>query len=143
MLNIVIVRSSFYDNQVSSMEKSAKDVLLEANIPEENINVITVPGSFEIPLACQKVAKEENPDGIIALGIIIQGETHHAQEIARACTDGLMKIQLETEIPIVHEVLFVESSAQAEIRASGEKDKGGEAARALLKMISIMQESAQ
>ena len=138
MFNIAIVRSSYYDNLVSSMEKSAKDVLLRADIPEKKISVTTVPGSFEIPLACRKIAKEGKTDGIIALGIIIQGETHHAEESARACTDGLMKTQLETGIPIAHEVLFVNSKKQAEARSCGKKNKGEEAAHTLLTMISIM-----
>jgi 6,7-dimethyl-8-ribityllumazine synthase len=139
MLNIAIVRSSYYDNLVSSMEKSAKDVLLESGIPEENIIVVKVPGSFEISLVCQKIAKEGKVDGIIALGIIINGQTHHAEEIARACTDGLMQTQLATGIPIAHEVLYVDSKKHAEDRSIGEKNRGGEAGRTLLKMISIIQ----
>ena len=74
-------------------------------------------------------------DGIIALGIIIQGETHHATEIARACTDGLMQVQVQTGVPIAHEVLFVHSRAQAEKRLC----KGAEAAETLLKMITEVQ----
>jgi 6,7-dimethyl-8-ribityllumazine synthase len=133
---IAIVRSSYYDELVTSMEDDAKHALMSAGIPEKNILTIGVPGAFEIPLACKHIAPEVN--GIIALGIIIQGETHHAEEIARGCTDGVMKVQIEENIPITHEVLFVHSLKQAQERAIGKNNKGGEAAITLMKMIALV-----
>ena len=133
---IAIVRSSYYADLVDAMEKSAQEELMSTNIAEGDIQTITVPGSFEIPLACQIVAPEV--DGIVAIGIIIQGETHHAEEIARACTNGLMRVQIETKTPVAHEVLFVDSLKQAEERSLGKNNKGKEAARTLLQMIAMM-----
>jgi 6,7-dimethyl-8-ribityllumazine synthase len=134
---IAIVRSSYYDELVTSMQDAAEGILLEAHI--KDIEMITVPGAFEIPLTCKKLAEGKEVDGIIAIGIIVQGETHHAGEIARACTDGLMQVQVETNVPIAHEVLFVDAIKQAEERCQGESNKGAEAAKTLLNMISILQ----
>ena len=134
---IAIVRSAYYDDLVTAMEEEATHQLQSSGMLEKNIQIITVPGAFEIPLACQKVAPDV--DGIIALGIIVQGETHHAEEIARGCTDGLMRVQIEEQTPIAHEVLFVDSLEQAKERCSGEGNKGKEAAGTLLEMIALIQ----
>ncbi len=132
---IAIVRASYYDDLILEMETAAREILVKAGI--ENIISVIVPGAFEIPLACKKVIQEKKVSGVIALGVIVQGETHHAAEIARACTDGIMQVQLESSIPIIHEVLFVDSLEQARERVMGETNKGAEAATTLLRMISL------
>lgn len=126
---IAIVRSSYYEDLVRSLEDSARDTLKQAGV--ENVEVVTVPGSFEIPLACKKVIEEKKVDGIIALGVIVQGETHHAEEVARGCTDGLMQTQVETGAPIAHGILYVDSVEQAKERV----DRGKEAAKTLIQLL--------
>jgi 6,7-dimethyl-8-ribityllumazine synthase len=132
---VAIVRSSYYDELIQEMEKSARHVLSQAGV--RTVVSVIVPGAFEIPFACTKVIKEKKVSGVIALGIIVQGETHHASEIARACTDGIMQVQLEYSVPIIHEVLFVDSLEQAKARVMGEGNKGSEAATTLLRMMSL------
>lgn len=132
--SIAIVRSSHYDEIVAEMEEDARNAFREAGC--KNIATVTVPGAFEIPLACKRMIEGGNIRGVIALGVIVQGETHHAAEIARACTDGMMQVQLQTGIPIAHGVLFVDDLRQAKKRARGEWSRGREAALALLKMIA-------
>jgi 6,7-dimethyl-8-ribityllumazine synthase len=134
-MQVAIIRSAFYDDLVTQMQQEAITALTEGGVPASDIQTITVPGSFEIPLACKKIFTESKPDGIIALGIIIQGETHHAAEIARACTDGLMQVQLTYQKPIVHAVLFVDSLEQATARAVGKRSKGREAGKVLLQVL--------
>ena len=129
---IAIVRSEYYEDLLTMMENEARNALGEAGIPQEYIQTISVPGAFEIPLACQTIAPKV--DGIIALGVIVQGQTHHAEEIARGCTDGLMHVQMQESIPIAHEVLYVHSREQAEARTS----KGKEAATTLLRMMKTL-----
>lgn len=133
-LQIAIVRSSHYDEIVTEMEREARNALREAGF--ESIVTVTVPGAFEIPLACKRMIEGGNIRGIVALGAIVRGETHHAAEIARACTDGMMQMQLQTGIPIAHGVLFVDDLRQAKKRARGEGSRGREAALALLKVIA-------
>lgn len=135
---IAIVRSSYYEEFLSRMEASARSSLSEGGIREENIRTIVVPGSFEIPLLCQYVLERKEVDGIVALGVIIQGETFHASEIARACTDALMQLQLQHRIPIVHAVLYCKTFEQAQERCLGQRNKGEEAARTLLRMLTLL-----
>ncbi len=130
-VTIVIVRSSYYEDLVQSLEDSAHGALKKAGI--KKIESVTVPGSFEIPLACKKVIEDKKVDGIIALGVIVQGETHHAEEVARGCTDGLMQVQLETGVPIAHGVLYVDSIEQGEER----RGRGAEAAITLIKIMNV------
>lgn len=137
-LRIAIVRSSFYQELLDALEQGARAALSGAGIADAMITTHTVPGSFEIPLACKFLAEKKGAHGIIALGMIVEGETHHAAEIARACTDGLMQVQLATGTPIAHGVLFVKSLAQAETRCRGDRNRGTEAAAALLAMLTFL-----
>lgn len=138
-LRIAIVRSSRHPALLEALEQGARAVLQSAGIPDAQISVHAVPGSFEIPLACEMLAERKEAQGIVALGVIVEGETHHAGEIARACTDGLMQVQLATGVPIAHGVLFVQSLAQADARCRGERNRGSEAAEALLAMLSFLE----
>lgn len=133
--HIAIVRSSWHENLTQSMEEGAKRILAEAGV--HDVTTIIVPGAFEIPLTCQTVIREKNVAGVVALGVIIQGETHHAGEIARACTDGIMHVMLATGIPIAHGVLFTDSLAHAEARALGTANKGSDVAATLLRMVAL------
>ena len=135
---VAIVCSSYYNSLVEALEGGAEEVLLATGIPDTNVLHITVPGAFEIPVACKQAITKEDVEGVIALGVIVQGETHHAAEIARACTDGLMQVQVETSVPIAHEVLYVNTLKEAEDRATGEMNKGKEAAISLLKMCKLV-----
>lgn len=136
---IVIIRSSYYPELLDALEQGARAALSDAGIADAKIETQVVPGSFEIPLACKFLAEKKGAHGIIALGVIVEGETHHAAEIARACTDGLMQVQLSSGIPIAHGVLFVKSLAQAEARCLGEHNRGAEAAEALIGMLEFLE----
>jgi 6,7-dimethyl-8-ribityllumazine synthase len=98
-----------------------------------DLKIVRVPGAFEIPLQVQRLARTKRYAAVIALGVIWQGKTLHAQEILRAVTDALMFIGLETDVPVVHEVLAVASEAEARARCMGTKlNRGREAAQAAL-----------
>lgn len=135
---IAIISSSFYPKEVSRLVAGAKQVLLEAGIPSENIADYPVPGSFEIPLLGSVIAREKKADALIALGIIVDGETHHADLIARETVRGIMEVQIRHGIPFAFEVLYVEKLLQAKARSKGPSNKGGEAARAVLHCLAEM-----
>ncbi len=134
------MRSSWYPDLTDALERGAREVFDAAGVETINVTTVTVPGSFEIPLTCKRVIDTSQLDGILALGVVVQGKTHHAAEIARACTDGLMRVQLETGTPIAHGVLFVKSLGQARDRARAKNHRGAEAARTLLSMIALLRE---
>jgi 6,7-dimethyl-8-ribityllumazine synthase len=110
----------------------------QAVLAKYETEVVRVPGAFEIPLQVQRLARSRRYAAVIALGVIWQGRTEHAREILRAVTDALMRISLQTDIPILHEVLAVKTEAEARARCFGEKlNRGREAAEAALALVDL------
>jgi 6,7-dimethyl-8-ribityllumazine synthase len=102
------------------------------------VHVTWVPGAFEIPLQVQTLAKSGKYAAILAFGLVWQGKTAHAQEILRAVTDSLMRISLENEIPVIHEVLSVNNEKEARDRCLKKKlNRGREGAAAALSLLSL------
>ena len=103
------------------------------------VTVHEVPGAFEIPLAVSEVATRGGVDAIIALGVIIEGQTAHASLIAQAVTGALLQIALTSRIPVIHEVLSVKNEEQARARCMDEElNRGTEAARAAVRMAQVL-----
>jgi len=127
-----IVASSFYKEEVDSMVEAARSLLVDAGIRGENILVHYVPGSFEIPLVGHVLITEKKVDALIGLGIIVEGETEHARLLAEQTARGIMDVQLRAGIPFAFEVLYVQDMKFARARISGERNKGKEAAHAVL-----------
>jgi len=123
-----IVYSSFYTKEINHMLKGAIDTLKVVGMEEKNIRQYPVPGSFEIPLVGAALAKEGSIDALIGLGIIIEGETHHARLIAENAARGMMDVQTKYGIPFANEVLYVDSIVLARERLH----KGEEAAISVL-----------
>ncbi len=104
---------------------------LNALEPGAAVALISAPGSFEIPLMVQALAELERYQAIIALGLLLQGETPHATLVAQGVTDALMKVSLEHRVPVIHGILLVENETQAQARCVElEFNRGVEAARA-------------
>lgn len=137
---IGIVRSVWHTELTKKMQEDAVDVLLDAGLEKKNLFLLTAPGSFEIPLLCKELIDVHELSGIIAFGIIVQGETHHAQLIADASTQGLMNVQLQTSVPIIDEILYVDYIDIAKDRVHGEHGKGRLAARTLLHSLALLDE---
>jgi 6,7-dimethyl-8-ribityllumazine synthase len=125
---------------VSEYNREYTDALLRAAVAAlagHETTVVRVPGAFEIPLQVQRLARSGRFAAVLALGVIWQGKTEHAREILRAVTDALMRISLETEVPVMHHVLAVKSEAEARARCMGKKlNRGTEAAEAALALLS-------
>ncbi|MFT4769110.1 MAG: 6,7-dimethyl-8-ribityllumazine synthase [Glaciecola sp.] len=124
---------------VEHLLEGAVDTLKRHGVAEAQITVIRVPGAFEIPLACQRLAKTGDYDAIIALGAVIRGGTPHFEHVAGECTKGIAQVSLNQDIPIAFGVLTVDSIEQA-IERSGTKagNKGVEAALSALEMVSLL-----
>ena len=134
-----IVASEYNRRYVDAMLRAAKAELLRAGA--ESVQVARVPGAFEIPMVVARLARVNSPrlSAILCLGVILRGETTHAQHIGEAVTAALVRIQLELEIPVIHEVLLLESEAQARARCRGGKfNRGTEAAQTAIKMAAVM-----
>ncbi len=129
---IGIVYSSFYEDEIDQLVKGAREVLLKAGIKAANITEYPAAGSFELPLIGMTLAKAKKADALIGIGIIVEGQTHHAELLARESARGIMDVQVKYGIPFAFEVLYVKKLRHAKARSRGAENKGGEAARAVL-----------
>lgn len=138
-LRIAIVASRYNAMYVDGMLSAARETLLEAGAPEPE--VVRVPGAWEIPVAAAALARRQPhpPAAVICLGLILQGETSHADHIGEAVSQGLMRLALKTGVPMVHEVLTVTQVEQARVRCLDPRtNRGREAARTALEMGGLM-----
>ena len=134
----VLVVARWNSFVVEHLLKGALDTLRRHGISDDQMHIVRVPGAFEIPIACQKLAQRDDCDAIIALGAVIRGGTPHFEYVAGECTKGLAQVQMDTGTPIAFGVLTVDSIEQA-VERSGTKagNKGAEAAMSALEMVSL------
>lgn len=139
-MRIAIVAAKFNEEFTNALVENAVDEI-EDIASDARIDIVRVPGAFEIPVVCKAVIEEEAPDCIIALGCIIRGGTGHADLVATSVTEALQSLAVSKTIPIIHEVLLVEDEKQAYARCIGKKlNRGREAARSAVEVVEIMQE---
>lgn len=129
--------SEFTEGLVRSVEEELR-VLVGA----PRLTVHLVPGAFEIPLLVREVLSQPDVDAVIALGLILRGETVHADFIGRAVTDSLARLMLEYAKPVIHEVLLVENEAQARARClDPDHNRGTEAARTAVATLQSLRQA--
>jgi 6,7-dimethyl-8-ribityllumazine synthase len=139
-VRICIVASKYNETFTDALVENAIAELGEL-VPQGRVDLIRVPGAFEIPVMVASVLDREPPACIIALGLIIRGSTQHADLVGASVTDALQRLAVESMRPIIHEVLLVDDEKQAYARCIGAQlNRGKEAARAAASMIDIFQE---
>ena len=132
--NIYIVASTFYEELIDQMIKGAD----EENNGMNDLNIIKVPGAFEIPGMVNCVIENQNPDIIIALGVLIKGESDHFEYISSSVANSISRLSIKNTIPIIFAVLTVHNMEQAIERAYvSKKNKGGEAMKTGLEMLRL------
>lgn len=136
---IAIIAGRYNQDIVDRLVDGCLETLIQKGIDEDAISVIRVPGAFELPLLSKMLAKRKDIDAIIAMGVVIKGETAHFEFVSGECARGLSSVALECEKPVIFGVLTVDNEQQAWARAGNSPDnKGVEAANTALEMISIM-----
>lgn len=138
---IGIVVSEWNDSITNNLLKGAIDALTDNGVKESNIIVKHVPGAFELPLGAQWLAQDDTIDGVVAIGVVIQGETRHFDFVCQGATDGIMEVILKYDKPVAFCVL-TDNTLQQSIDRSGGKhgNKGIECAIACMKMIALKKE---
>lgn len=134
MSKFLIVEARFYDHLNDLLIQGATAALQAAG---HSCEVLTVPGALEVPGAIALAAESGHYDGFVAIGVVIRGETYHFEVVSSESARGLMALSLDG-IPIGNGILTVENEEQALTRARpDEKDKGGEAAKAAIRMLEL------
>ena len=139
-LRVVIVAARFNDFVVDRLVSGAVDALLRHGATEKLIEIVRVPGAFEMPLVVRKLALSRRYDAVVALGAVIKGETAHFDFVAGECTSGIARAALDSGVPVGNGVLTCDTLEQAIDRAGGKAgNKGAEAALAALETSNLLQ----
>ena len=136
---IALLVSRFNSFVVESLLAGAIDTLKRHGAEERDLQIVRVPGAWEMPIAAQSLAAGKRFDAIIALGAVIRGGTPHFEYVAGECTKGLSSVSMQYDIPIAFGVLTVDTIEQA-IERAGTKagNKGAEAAMSTIEMINLL-----
>jgi 6,7-dimethyl-8-ribityllumazine synthase len=136
-----IVLSRFNDFIGERLLHGAIDTLTRHGVERSQIEIIRVPGAFEMPLAAKAMASSKRYDALIALGVVMRGETPHFEYVAGRCAAGLSQVSLEFDIPLGFGVLTVDTLEQAIERAGSKAgNKGVDAATAAIEMLNLMKQ---
>ena len=134
-LKIGLVVSRFNFPLCDKMRLICLEALMKHGISPDQITVVMVPGALEIPFALQSLAFSDRFDGLIALGVVIRGETYHFEVVSLHSAEGLLSVGLDQQIPIANGILTVENEEQAEFRL---EEKAMSCASVVLEMIAVL-----
>ena len=136
-----IVVAKFNDFVTLKLLEGAKSALLENGVDQNDITVAVVPGSFEIPVVADRLASSGNYDAIICLGAVIKGETDHYEYVSKGAAEGIARVALDNQIPVMFGVLTTHNVEQALDRCGGRKGNEGESnAISAIKTINLLKQ---
>ena len=140
-VKICIIAARFNEFIVSKLVSGAMDGLVRHDVDEQNIDVVWVPGAFEIPVIAKKTAKSGKYDAIICLGTVIRGETSHYDYVCAEVSKGIAQVSLEFELPVMFGILTTDTIEQAVVRAGTKAgNKGYDCALGAIEMINLIEE---
>jgi len=138
-----IIASRWNPRITDALVAGARRTFADHGVAEDAVDVIRVPGAWELPLAAASLARKGSHAAIVALGCVVRGDTRHYEQVADGCSDGLMRVALDHGIPVANGVLAVDRFQDAEARAGGSHgNKGEEAALVVLEMAQLMEQLA-
>ena len=138
-LRFAFIAARFNDFVVEPLIRGALDALKRHGATEKQIEIVRVPGAFDIPIVARKLALSRRYDALIALGAVVRGQTPHFDYVAGECASGLARIALESGVPVAFGVLTTDTMEQAVDRAGGKAgNKGADAALAAIEMANLL-----
>ncbi len=134
-----ILASRWNPRITDALVDGARQAFAANGVPAEAVDVIRVPGAWELPVAAASALDRIGYAGVVALGCVVRGDTRHFEQVADECARGLMRVALDTGVPVANGVLAVDSYADAEARAGGSHgNKGEEAALVVIEMANLI-----
>ena len=138
-----ILASRWNPRITDALVAGARKAFADHGVAEGVVDVVRVPGAWELPLAAAKLAAARSHVAIVALGCVVRGDTRHYEQVADDCADGLMRVALDHGVPVANGVLAVEVHEDAEKRAGGSHgNKGEEAALVAIEMANLLERLA-
>lgn len=140
-LKVALVVSRFNDFITSRLVEGAIDCLVRHGANSKDITIVKVPGAFELPLVCSKLAASGKYSGLVALGAVVRGATPHFDYVCAECSKGLAQVSLKHSIPVGFGLLTCDNLEQAVERAGSKSgNKGVEAALAMLETVKVLEQ---
>lgn len=134
-----VLASRFNEFVVDALVKGAVDALRRHGASDKQVEIVRVPGAYDMPLVARKLAQSRRYDAIVAVGAVIRGQTAHFDYVAGECASGLARVSAETGVPVAFGVLTTETAEQAMDRAGGKAgNKGAEAAASAIELVSLL-----
>jgi len=135
-----ILASRWNPRITDALVAGARKALAENGVGEDRIDLVHVPGAWELPLAAARIAAAKGHAAIVALGCVVRGDTRHFEHIADGCAQGLMRVSLDHAVPVCNGVLAVDAHDDAAKRAGGSHgNKGEEAALVAIEMAQLLE----
>jgi len=136
---VAVVVSRFNSLVTEKLLEGALDCLIRHGVDEKKIDIVRVPGSFELPFVVKRVAEKERYDGIVALSAVIRGDTPHFDYVATEVSKGIARLSLDLDIPIGFGVITADTEEQAIARAGMKQgNKGWDAAMSVLEVMNLL-----
>ncbi len=135
-LKIGIVQARFNASVTDALTQACKAELIALGVAERDINLFTVPGALEVPVALQALAEKAGYDALVAIGCIIRGETYHFELVANESGAGVTRVSLDYQLPIANAIITTEDLPQAIAR---QEEKGRDAARVVVEMANLLE----
>ncbi len=135
-----IVASRWNPRITDALVTGARKAFADNGVAEDAIDVVRVPGAWEIPLAARQLAVRGAHRAIVALGCVVRGDTRHYEQVADGCSEALMRVALDHGVPVANGVLAVDAHEDAERRAGGSHgNKGEECALVAIEMAHLLE----
>ena len=139
-----ILASRWNPRITDALVDGARQAMQDQGVAESDIDLVRVPGAWELPVAAAALAATGSYSALVALGCVVRGETRHYEHVADECAKGLMRVAIDYRLPVANGVLAVEDHAHAQSRAGGAHgNKGEEAALAALEMSRLLQKISE
>ena len=134
-----ILASRWNPRITDALVEGARRAFAANGVPEDAVDLLRVPGAWELPVAAANALDRVGYAGVVALGCVVRGDTRHFEQVADECARGLMRVALDTGVPVANGVLAVDDHADAEARAGGSHgNKGEEAALVIIEMANLI-----